>query len=196
MTARATPRTPKPSASILDRPKRLAGGVGRPQQGLGPTEGTRLASVSFRLCITANFKSNRYKRQLESPSENRSCSLALQQAGTKLATSPMEEVFSHYDSATVALIDQVLQDAGIPTLLKNWTGSNITEIPIPALYPSIHVLNMDSVAKARSIITEYLQEKPSPHTDWKCPECDEIVDGFLSECWSCQKEKPNETNHQ
>ena len=102
----------------------------------------------------------------------------------------MQEVFSHHDSATVGLIDQILQDAGIATLLKNWTGSNITEIPIPVLYPSIHVLDMDKVAEARRIVAEYLEEKPVANADWQCSHCDSVVDGFLSECWSCQNEKP------
>ena len=50
----------KSSRIPWDRPKRIAGRVGRPQQGLGPTEGTRLASDPFGLCINTNLKSKRY----------------------------------------------------------------------------------------------------------------------------------------
>jgi hypothetical protein len=52
--------TSKNSRIPWDRPERLAGRVGRPQQGPGPTGGTRLASEPFGLCITSNLKSKRY----------------------------------------------------------------------------------------------------------------------------------------
>lgn len=101
----------------------------------------------------------------------------------------MQQVYSHHDSSTVALIDGILRESGIPTLLKNWTGGNITEIPIPSLYPSLHVLDDSQAAEARRIIEEYLNHGLEAHPEWECPHCRSVVDGYLSECWSCQTEK-------
>lgn len=101
----------------------------------------------------------------------------------------MREVFSHYDSSTVALLDGILKESGIPTLLKNWTGSNIVEIPIPSLYPSIFVLDDAQAPEARRIIDDYLNQEPNEQPEWVCPECKSVVDGYLAECWSCQKER-------
>jgi hypothetical protein len=101
----------------------------------------------------------------------------------------MQQVFTHHDSAMVGLIDQILKEAGIATLLKNWTGSNITEIPIPSLYPSIHILDDCNIEEAKIIITEYLNPDDRAVLDWVCPVCKSEVDGHLSECWSCQTEK-------
>ncbi|CAA6679414.1 MULTISPECIES: DUF2007 domain-containing protein [unclassified Lentimonas] len=101
----------------------------------------------------------------------------------------MKKVYSHHDSSTVGLIDGILNGAGIPTLLKNWTGSNITEIPIPILYPSIYVLDDANAPEAQRIIEEYLNHDVTEHPEWECPVCKSVVDGYLSECWSCQTEK-------
>ncbi|MDQ8195790.1 DUF2007 domain-containing protein [Coraliomargarita sp. SDUM461004] len=101
----------------------------------------------------------------------------------------MQEVFRHHDSSTVGLLNGILKESGIATLLKNWTGGNITEIPIPSLYPSIHVLEDTQAEEAKQIIEEYLHQAPKELPEWKCPQCESMVDGYLSECWSCQTEK-------
>ena len=40
----------------------------------------------------------------------------------------MYEVFRHWDTATVGLVNGLLEDVGIKTILRNWEGSNIVEI--------------------------------------------------------------------
>ena len=106
----------------------------------------------------------------------------------------MHQIYSHHDSSTVGLLNGILNESGIPTILKNWTGGNITEIPIPSLYPSIHVLDESDVAEAKRIVTEYLNKAPSDAPEWSCSICDAQVDGFLSECWSCQTPKNESPN--
>ena len=51
------------------------------------------------------------------------------------ATKPMKEVFSHMDSTRVAMIDDVIKSEGILTMIKNWTGSNITKCLSPRYTP-------------------------------------------------------------
>ncbi|MEM8868581.1 MAG: DUF2007 domain-containing protein [Verrucomicrobiota bacterium] len=101
----------------------------------------------------------------------------------------MKEVYSHYDSSIVGLLNGILNESKIPTILKNWTGSNIIEIPIPCLYPSIHVLNDSDAHEAKQIIQDYLDSEPEVQPDWECSNCGAGVDGFLSECWKCQSSK-------
>lgn len=101
----------------------------------------------------------------------------------------MHEVFRDIDSAKVGLIDSILKESGIPTLLKNFTGGNIIEVPIPTLYPTIYVLNESNVVEAQELIREFFAAKPEQSEDWNCKECGESVDGFLNECWSCQYPK-------
>ena len=103
----------------------------------------------------------------------------------------MYEVFRDIDSAKVGMIDGMLKESGIPTLLKNWTGSNIIEIPIPSLYPTIYVLNASQVDEAKKQIKEFFEAVPEEKEEWNCTQCGETVDGCLSECWACQSPKEN-----
>lgn len=98
----------------------------------------------------------------------------------------MFEVYRHHDSARVGLIDGILRNSGIETFLKNWTGSNITEIPIPSLYPTICILRKEDVDMARQIISEFLESRPATTGTWLCTSCGETVEAILGECWSCQ----------
>jgi len=100
----------------------------------------------------------------------------------------MYEIFRDIDTAKVGMIDELLKDSGIPTLLKNFTGgSNITSVPIPTLYPTIYVLDKSQVDEARELVKEFFEAKPVSAEEWYCSECNEVVDGFLNECWACQK---------
>lgn len=102
----------------------------------------------------------------------------------------MHEVFRDIDTAKVGMIDGILKESGISTVLKNFTGgSNITSIPIPTLYPTIYALNQAQVNEAKELIREFLEAKPAETEEWNCCKCGETVDGFLPECWSCQHPK-------
>ncbi len=101
----------------------------------------------------------------------------------------MYEVFRDIDSVKVGMIDGMLKESGIPTLLKNWTGANIIEVPIPSLYPTVYVLNGSQVDEAKEQIKEFFEAAPEEKEEWKCPKCGETVDGYLSECWACQSSK-------
>ena len=101
----------------------------------------------------------------------------------------MHEVYQNMDSAKVGLINGLLEDQGIHTVLHNWTAANITSIPIPALYPSIRVETSEDADKARALIDEFFNSDASDSPKWICSKCNESVDGNFSECWSCQTPK-------
>jgi hypothetical protein len=99
----------------------------------------------------------------------------------------MYEVFRDWDSAKVGLVDQLLKSEGFNTALCNWTGSNITSIPIPDMFPNVCVLTREECVRARKIVNDYFRARPRQATqDWQCPNCGETVDGVFSECWACQ----------
>lgn len=93
------------------------------------------------------------------------------------------------------MIDGILKESGIPTILKNWTGSNIIEIPIPSLYPTVYVLNKSQVNEAKKQIRDFFEAAPEEKEEWNCTKCGETVDGYLSECWACQSPRENHCNH-
>ncbi len=78
-------------------------------------------------------------------------------------------MYRDIDSAKVGLIDNILKESGIPTMLRNWTGSGITEVPIPVMYPNVCVMNRSDIARAREIIDEYFNADYSDQPEWTCP---------------------------
>lgn len=45
----------------------------------------------------------------------------------------MYEVFRHWDTSCVRLINGLLQDLGLHAILRDWEDCNMTQIPIPAI---------------------------------------------------------------
>ena len=101
----------------------------------------------------------------------------------------MYEVFRHWDTATVGLVNCLLEDAGIKTILRNWEGSNIVEIPIPVIYPNVCVLNKEDFERAKELISAFRKSPKINREDWRCEKCGESVDHELNECWNCGEVK-------
>ena len=99
----------------------------------------------------------------------------------------MLEVFRHWDTATVGLVNSLLKEAGVQTVLRNWEGSNIVEVPIPVIYPNICVLNDEDYARAKEMIEAFMNGPTAEGQEWVC--CGESISQQLSECWNCGKER-------
>ena len=101
----------------------------------------------------------------------------------------MHEVFCHWDTSTVGLVNGLLQDAGIRTVLRNWDACNITEIPIPAIYPNVCVLRKEDSDWAKEIISAFRKSSETTGNSWICHECGEQVESNFLECWQCSTVK-------
>ncbi|NCZ63729.1 MAG: hypothetical protein EBY62_08025 [Cellvibrionales bacterium] len=101
----------------------------------------------------------------------------------------MHEVFRHWDTSTVGLVNGLLQDAGIMTVLRNWDACNITEIPIPAIYPNVCVLRKEDSGRAKEIISAFRKSSETTGDPWICHECGEQVESNFLECWQCSTVK-------
>ena len=97
----------------------------------------------------------------------------------------MQEVFRHWDTATVGLVSSILEDAGIKTVLRNWEACNITDIPIPAIYPNVCVLQKEDFNRAKELISAFRNSSEKAGRDWVCSCCGETVSHPLDECWNC-----------
>ena len=96
------------------------------------------------------------------------------------------EVLRHQDSTKIGIYKGVLENAGIPVIIKNWECSNITEVPIPALYPAIFAHTKEDWRKARELLDEINLETETEVAAWVCPNCGETNEGHFAECWNCQ----------
>jgi hypothetical protein len=88
----------------------------------------------------------------------------------------------------VSYYKAVLEDNGIPTLIRNeyLTGSGLTEIPIPEFFPALCVINDEDYVQAVAIIREHLTARPkNADIEVACVSCGEMNPGNFTTCWSC-----------
>ena len=98
-------------------------------------------------------------------------------------------MFRHHEFIRVSQFRDLVESAGIPTMLRNeHTSHGVIEVPIPEFYPNLCVLNDDDYAEAWEIINKVIQsEKTNPGDDLICGHCGERNPGNFGECFNCQK---------
>lgn len=98
----------------------------------------------------------------------------------------MREIYVHEDYSRVGLCKSVLDEAGIPNIIRNGPSYNLTS---PLFHPSLCVVNDEDYAAAMELVNGILDESPIPAPDWRCPRCDEEVPGSFEFCWHCNFER-------
>ncbi len=104
----------------------------------------------------------------------------------------MREVFCHQDSARVGLYQSILQEAGIPSFIRNGHTNN-TVSPTPNFYPALCVVNDDQYAAALELLQNVEEPEPARLPEWVCPGCQEEVPGNFDACWNCGTPSVGET---
>ncbi|MFT6864184.1 MAG: hypothetical protein ACJAVK_002747 [Akkermansiaceae bacterium] len=101
----------------------------------------------------------------------------------------MKEVFRHHEYIRVNQFRDLVEAAGIPTMLRNeHLVHGVIEIPIPEFYPNLCVMSDDDYEEAWNIIKTVIEEeKDSPGDDLVCAHCGEKNPGNFGECFACQK---------
>ena len=100
----------------------------------------------------------------------------------------MKELFREQDITRVSYYKAVLEDGGIPTMIRNeyLTSSGLTEIPIPEFFPALCVLNDEDYVQAVAIIREHLTaNQKNADIEITCISCGETNPGNFQICWSC-----------
>jgi hypothetical protein len=100
----------------------------------------------------------------------------------------MRELFREQDITRVSYYRAILEDHGIPTMIRNefLTGSGLSEIPIPEFFPALCVMNNDDYEEAVEIIREHLNaDQIDSEKEIACASCGEMNPGNFDTCWSC-----------
>ena len=98
----------------------------------------------------------------------------------------MRVVFRHRDYTLVSYYHQLVEGAGIQTLLRNQhlTMTGLSEIPIPEFYPNICVLDDRDYEEAWTIIDTAMSENTvNADQAVTCPACSEINPGNFDFCF-------------
>jgi hypothetical protein len=84
----------------------------------------------------------------------------------------------------------ILQQAGIPSFIRNEHAAALSELQGPAFYPVLCV-DEENYEIAMELLQPYYQQlnKTIEQVDWVCPQCGETVPGSFEICWNCQYAK-------
>lgn len=99
----------------------------------------------------------------------------------------MKELFREQDITRVHYFKAVLEERGIPTMIRNeyLTMSGITEIPIPEFFPALCVMRDSDYPAAVEMIREHLKaNEVQSDEDVICQFCGETNPGNFEICWS------------
>ena len=100
----------------------------------------------------------------------------------------MKEVYRHSEFIRVNHFRDLLEAAGIPTMLRNeFLVHGVVEIPIPEFYPNLCVMNDEDYKEAWTIINKVIEVENIPvGDDVSCPKCREHNPENFAECFACQ----------
>nr|WP_298414944.1 DUF2007 domain-containing protein [uncultured Halomonas sp.] len=99
-------------------------------------------------------------------------------------------VFRHSNALLVGHVRNVLENSGLPCELRNMTlGGAAGELPLGECEPEIWVAAHNRT-RAETLIEEALNGPREPIQVWRCPQCDELLEGVFDTCWQCGRAKP------
>ena len=100
----------------------------------------------------------------------------------------MIDVYSSLSSADMNVRRAMLEEAGIPTFVRNEALSLLTNPLIQPFQPALCVVNDEDAAQALALI-RHLKDAPQG-LDWSCPKCQESVPAAFDSCWNCESSRP------
>ncbi len=100
-------------------------------------------------------------------------------------------VYSAPNMAMVAHIKNVLEAHDIPTAVRGeFRGAMAGEVPPIECWPELWLMDESQAEEAKTIIRDVIQPQESDLPAWKCPNCEEDIDGQFSNCWNCGTDRP------
>ena len=103
----------------------------------------------------------------------------------------MREIFVHQDATRVGYYKSILDEAGIPNLIRNEnTHNTMAEMPAAIFFPTLCVLNEEDYDRALELLEQVHQPPPATEPDWTCGRCGEEVPGNFDSCWKCEGPRP------
>ena len=102
----------------------------------------------------------------------------------------MIKVYSSENSMEVGLVRGLLEQDGIPCLVKNQNlAGALGEIPPQECWPEIWITDDRDLALARKVVKAALSPVTDVSVPWHC-QCGEEIEGQFTACWNCNEERP------
>ena len=108
----------------------------------------------------------------------------------------MKAVFAHPDFTRVGHCQAILEEAGIPSFIRNESTQNLLSgLPDSAALPVLCVTDDDDAPRAMELLRDFVATEKQVEAEenlpeWKCPQCGETVPGNFGSCWKCETPRP------
>ena len=108
----------------------------------------------------------------------------------------MNAVFAHPDFTRVGHCQAILEEAGIPSFIRNESTQNLLSgLPDSAALPVLCVTDDADATRAIELLRDFIAtekqiESEENSAEWKCPQCGETVPGNFGSCWQCETPRP------
>ena len=97
----------------------------------------------------------------------------------------MKRVATHELLAEIGHLKNVLEQAGIPCLVRNeQLSGGLGEIPFIDCFPELWVVRDDDLERARALVDQQ-RRGAADSSGWRCGNCGESNEGQFSACWQC-----------
>ena len=96
----------------------------------------------------------------------------------------MKKLFTHENRIIIFNLKNVLEDAGIESLVINeFSAGGAGDLAPFDTWPELWVSDNDQLAKAKTILQNIVFESNEDY--WFCPGCQEKNGGAFELCWNC-----------
>ena len=103
------------------------------------------------------------------------------------------KVYSSPNLTMVGHLKNVLEARGIACDIRGeFRGAAMGELPPIECWPELWVAEESQAEKAGRIIGEVLESTEGDRGHWKCPSCDEDLEGQFTVCWKCGTNRPED----
>jgi hypothetical protein len=101
----------------------------------------------------------------------------------------MRQVYSSQDSTQVGYYKSILDEAGIPSFIRN-ENSNNPEVSGAGFWPALCVTEDAYYDEAIRLLKSRQVSDAARVDEWKCPTCSEINPPNFELCWNCNTLRP------
>ncbi|MGQ8364836.1 DUF2007 domain-containing protein [Glaciecola sp. 1036] len=104
----------------------------------------------------------------------------------------MKRFYQDYNRFRVYQVKQILEDAGIPCILKNeFIQGAAGELPLNEALPEVWLVDNEWENKANQLLAEFEQDldEVSSAGDWICGKCQSENEAEFGICWQCSLPK-------
>lgn len=109
----------------------------------------------------------------------------------------MKLVYTHENVTMVTHFMNVLQQAGIATVIKNqFSAGGAGDLAMGDVWPELWVLDERQFPEAEDVVARIqgAVESELIGPDWRCSGCGQANASNFEVCWQCQSERPAPAN--